>query len=534
MRIKLAYILKYLLILGVFKTIVACSKGFKRETRPNVVFILVDDLGFSDIGAYGSEISTPNIDKLASNGVRFSNAYNTSKCFPSRACLLTGLYSQQIGYNKTFKLSMSHAITLGELFKMTGYTTMWSGKHHSIENPINRGFDHYSGLLDGASNHFNPGLQREGEGIPAQKRNFKKNTNAPYRNWVIDGKIINPYTPEKDFYTTDAFTDYALEWIDEKNDSPFFLYLSYTAPHDPLMAWPEDIKKYKNKYDVGYKVIRENRFLKQKQLGIISENTQLSKPEYQNWKGLSAEERAIEIQRMEVYAAMIDRIDQNIGKLLSKLEAIGELDNTLILFASDNGASSENSELGIDNSGPIGSATHWRSLQKNWANVSNTPYRQYKNWSHEGGIKTPLIAYWPKEIHSSDKIVTTPVHFIDFMATFIDVLNIEYPTEYNDQKIIQTPGESFFPYLNADGNVIRKTPLFWEWQHGKAIRQADWKLVAYKKKWALYNLEQDPIEEHNLIDTNPKIADSLKGLYKDWFNKVVLSNNSVTKKNKLK
>jgi arylsulfatase len=524
MRIKPVYLLVLL------NSIVACSNDVKKEAKPNVIFILVDDMGFSDIGAYGSEINTPNIDKLAFNGIRFSNAYNTSKCFPSRACLLTGLYSQQIGYNRTFKLPMSNAITLGELFKMAGYTTMWSGKHHSIENPVNRGFDHYSGLLGGASNHFNPGLQRKGEGIPAQKRNSKKDVNAPYRNWAIDGQIISPYTPPKDFYTTDAFTDYALNWIDDKADSPFFLYMSYTAPHDPLMAWPKDIKKYKNKYNVGYEAIRENRFLKQKKMGVISESTLLSEPEYQNWDNLSVKERLIEAQKMEVYAAMIDRVDQNIGRLLSKLESMGELNNTLILFASDNGGSSANAERGIDQSGPIGSLTHWRSLQKNWANVSNTPYRQYKNWSHEGGIKTPLIAYWPKGINSKNKIVATPVHFIDIMSTFSDLLNIEYPTEYNGENIIPTSGKSFLSYFNSDDDVKRNSPLFWEWNNGKAVRQGDWKLVAYKNIWALYNLKNDPIEELNLIETNPKIADSLKLLYNDWLKKVASPKFSKTKR----
>ena len=258
-------------------------------------------MGFSDIGAYGSEIETPNIDRLAFEGIRFINAYNTSKCFPSRACLLTGLYSQQIGYHQTFRLKMENAITLGELFKSAGYTTLWSGKHHSIENPIRRGFDHYSGLLDGASNHFNPGVKRDGEGQPAQKGWLKRSPTS-YRNWVIEGEVFNPYTPEsRDFYTTDIFTNYALNWINNIGDeNPFFLYLAYTAPHDPLMAWPEDIEKYKNHYNLGYEKIRKERFKKQKELGILDENAALSKAAYKEWDTLSNEDRAEESRTMAV------------------------------------------------------------------------------------------------------------------------------------------------------------------------------------------------------------------------------------------
>jgi arylsulfatase A-like enzyme len=287
-------------------------------------------------------------------------------------------------------------------FQREEWKTLWAGKHHSRENPVNRGFDHFSGLFDGASNHFNPGEQRPGEGIPAQKRNAgdrKSKYDVPYRNWVIEGEIISPYTPKKDFYSTDAFTDYAINWInDTKDNNPFFLYLAYTAPHDPLMAWPEDIEKYKGMYQDGFEIIRKKRFLKQKNMGIISKNTNLSLAEHERWENLSDIEQKIESKKMQVYAAMIDRIDQNIGRLLDLLKSKGELDNTLILFASDNGGSSENAEKEVNNVGPIGSLTNWKSLKKNWANVSNTPYRNYKNWSHEGGIKTPLIAYWPNGI----------------------------------------------------------------------------------------------------------------------------------------
>tara|TARA_X000000950_G_scaffold60080_5_gene72986 strand:- start:20845 stop:22398 length:1554 start_codon:yes stop_codon:yes gene_type:complete len=494
---------------------VQCKQPSEIEHRPNVILVIVDDMGFSDLGAYGSEIETPNIDRLAFEGVRFTNAYNTSKCYPSRACILTGLYSQQTGYHKSFRQEMQNAITLGELFKTAGYTTLWSGKHHSIENPVTRGFDHYSGLLDGASNHFNPGLRRPGEGQPAQKG--LKNSPITYRNWVIDGEVFNPYTPEsKDFYTTDVFTDYALKWINAVDDqNPFFLYLAYTAPHDPLMARPEDIEKYQNRYDLGYQKIREDRFEKQKKLGVLPENTVLSRAAHKNWGDLNENEKADEQRTMAVYAAMIDRLDQNVGRILDTLESQGKLENTLIVFTSDNGGSSEVVNLG-DGTGEIGTMTNWKSLGKNWANVSNTPYREYKNWSHEGGIKTPLIAYWPKGIKNKNNIAHTPVHFIDVLPTFQELLDVEYPEKFNGEKIISSPGRSFLPEIKGEKYRNRSTPIFWQWSKGKAIRQEDWKLVSYNNEWELYNLKDDPVEEKNLIEDNPEKAEFLKKQYTEW------------------
>ena len=508
----------YLLTLTlILLTFTQCKHTAIAEQPPNVILILVDDMGFSDLGAYGSEIETPNIDRLAFEGLRFTNAYNTSKCFPSRACLLTGLYSQQIGYHQTFRLKMENTVTLGELFKSAGYTTLWSGKHHSIENPITRGFDHYSGLLDGASNHFNPGVKRDGEGQPAQKGWLKRSPKT-YRNWVIEGDVFNPYTPEsRDFYTTDVFTNYALNWIDNIEDKkPFFLYLAYTAPHDPLMAWPEDIEKYKNHYNVGYKKIRQERFKKQKDLGILFKNASLSNADHEEWKTLNDEDRAEESRTMAVYAAMIDRLDQNVGKILDKLESQGKLENTLIIFASDNGGSSEvvNLEGGT---GQIGTLTNWKSLGKSWANVSNTPYREYKNWSYEGGIKTPLIVYWPKGIKHKNTIARIPVHFIDVLPTFQELLKVEYPKKLNGQNIIPPDGISFLSAIKGENqNDKRVKPIFWQWRQGKAIRDGDWKLVAHRDKWELYNLESDPIEEIDLLIDEPDKAELLKKKYLNW------------------
>ena len=506
---------KIFISLIVFTALFNCQKAPSQSSSPNVILILVDDMGYSDLGAYGSEIATPNIDRLAFEGLRFTNAYNTSKCFPSRAAILTGLYSQQTGYHKSFRQPLRNAITLGELFQSAGYTTLWSGKHHSTENPVNRGFDHYSGLLDGAANHFNPGLKREGEGQPAQKGLTK--TPISFRNWVIEGEIFNPYTPKsKAFYSTDVFTDYALDWMEQiESEKPFFLYLSYTAPHDPLMAWPEDIEKYKGRYSEGYEVIRNQRFEKQKQLGILPDNTVLSRAEHSNWENLSVTEKAKESRTMAVYAAMIDRLDQNIGRILKKLEQEGKLNNTLILFTSDNGGSSEVVDL-PGGYGEIGTLTHWKSLGKNWANVSNTPYREYKNWSHEGGIKTPLIAYWPKQIKNKGLVTHQAVHFIDFLPTLQEVAGADYPKKLNGNVIIPSPGKSFLSQIIGDAFTERNDPIFWQWQHGKAVRDGNWKLVAYKGEWELYNLKNDPVEEKNLVQEEPEKAEGLKKLYAEW------------------
>ena len=480
-----------------------------KSIQPNVILILTDDMGWSDIGCFGSEVATPNIDKMAANGMRFTQVYNTSKCFPSRACLLTGQYSQRTGYNKKHKKTLNNAITLGELFKSKGYTTMWSGKHHSTENPVTRGFDHYSGLLDGATNYFNPGVQRAGEGKPANK--------GKYRNWVIEGEVINPYTPPKDFYTTDAFTDYALEWLDEhkEDNKPFFLYMSYNAPHDPLMAWPEDIKKYKGKYKEGYEVIRQRRFAKQKEMGLLPENYPLSESMYKKWDDLSEEEKDIEDTKMAVYGAMIDRLDQNIGRLQAKLKAMNVDENTLIIFVSDNGASAEDAEGSFPTTGEIGTVEKWASLKENWANVANTPLRFFKNWSHEGGIKTPMVAYWPKGLKNKNTISETPLHFIDFMATFSELIDADYPNKYNGYDVVPTDGISFLPLLK--GEVIkREEPLFWEWGKGKAIRDGDWKLVSYNNKWELFNLKEDPVEAKDLFEQYPEKYDELLSKYKEW------------------
>jgi len=496
------------------------QKEASTGASPNILIILADDMGWSDLGCYGGEIQTPHLDRLAGEGIRFRQFRNTSKCMTSRASLLTGLYPQQC--DMMLPQKMKNAVTLGEVLKTAGYRTLWVGKHHGTENPVTRGFDRYYGLLQGACNHFNPGLQRPGEGKPARK-GFD-------RPWGIDEKVILPYTPvNKDFYTTDAFTDYAIMYLDEykDEDKPFLLYVAYTAPHDPLMAWPEDIEKYNGVYDEGFEAIRKARYKKQGDLGLIDERYALSAPIHKSWGELSLEERETESMRMQVYAAMVDCMDRNIGRILAKLEALNELENTLILFASDNGASAEVVEEGdnIPGSGEMGSLTRWTSQERHWANVSNTPFRYFKNYSHEGGINTPLIAHWPKGITDPGRLSDFSGHFIDIMPTVLQVTGAAYPEEQNGENILPYEGTSIVPVFQNRA-VARAAPIFWQWDQGKAVINGKWKLVSWNDdpeqpaEWELYDLDNDRSETEDLSEKHPVVVQQLSLLYDQWIQRV--------------
>jgi len=507
--------MKTLWIAGLALLLGFCSCSRTSTELPNIILISADDMGWSDLGCYGSEISTPHIDRLAKQGIRFTQFHNTSKCFPSRACLLTGIYAQQSGYAKSYREPLKNAVTLGEVLRSAGYITLWSGKHHGVENPIYRGFDHYYGLKDGACNHFNPGVQRPGEGVPARK---SWGGEKARRAWCIDSLMFAPYTPDAaDFYTTDYFTHYALDWLEQYKDDkrPLFLYLSYTAPHDPLMAWPEDIQKYEGKYDEGYEKIRKERYARQLEMGLIDESYRLSEATYPSWNTLDDTLRRDEIRKMEVYAAMIDRLDQNIGRVLKMLETTGRSKNTLILFVSDNGASAEMVRL-KDDYGEIGTLTRWSSLGPQWANVCNTPFRYYKNYSYEGGINTPLIAYWPGKI-APGTFSRFPGHFIDIMATFQDITGATYPVQFNGTIIADLQGESLLPAFMGK-EPERSRALFWEWSRGQAIRAGDWKLVRWgvDAAWDLYNISEDPTETNNRASQHPERVEAMEQEFLDW------------------
>ena len=508
------------------------------QNQPNIVLILVDDMGFSDLGCYGSEIHTPNIDFLAENGVRFNQFTNASKSFPSRACLLTGLYAQQCGMAQRPD-TIRNAVTIAEVLKANGYRTLMSGKHHGKENLYNRGFDRCYGLKDGACNHFNPGLKRDGEPEPAHK------VWAAPRKWCIDDSIYAPYNPvEKDFYTTDYFCKQSLIYLDtyKNEEKPFFLYLSFTAPHDPLHAWPEDIAKYEGVYDSGYKYIRQRRYDKMQKIGIIDESFPISEDLFSDWDTMNSTDKKDEIRRMQVYAAMIDRVDQKVGELIRKLKETGAYDNTVFIFSSDNGGSmgmfpidGEGYNEGAGE-GEIGTIGRWASVGFSWANVSNTPFRFFKNWSHHGGVCSPFIVYYPNKI--KPKITSYPGHFIDIMPTIIDLSGSKYPKKYNGKSIPNMEGESLLPVLFGDKKT-RSNPIFWNYQNGKAVRTNNFRLVwesnttlnkqeEYSEgpdnkegEWKLYDMRNDKTETVDVSQFKSKDYESLKKIYEEWNNEML-------------
>lgn len=494
---------------GAFKQM----EGALPEARPNILFILVDDMGWSDLGAYGGEIETPNLDTLAAQGLRFTQAYNTSKCFPSRACLLTGVYAQQSGMVRPYE-SMNHAVTLGEVLRPAGYRTLASGKHHGHENLYDRGFDHYYGLLDGAANYWNPGVKREGEPQPGNK--------GRVRRWADDAKVYAPYTPEdRNFYATDAFTDKALGWLDDEalETQPFFLYLSYTAPHYPLHARPQDIEKYKGRYDAGYEAIREARYARLVASGLIDpEKNPLPTWEEGDFAALSGIELEKEKRRMEIYAAMLDRVDQNIGRVLDKLEAQGKLENTIIFFASDNGGCAEESgaKQKSDRLEDFGKVASYETVGQSWATVQNTPLRMWKNYSQEGGIRTPLIVSWPARIRDAG-IVHEPVHLIDIMPTLLELAGAGYPAHFRGEPVTPVQGVSLVPLFEGRA-LVREKPLFWHWRDGGAIRSGNWKAVfKNSNEWSLHDFSRNENETKDYSAERPELLESLKTQWESWY-----------------
>lgn len=484
---------------------------------PNILLILADDLGWSDLGSYGGEIDTPHIDSLAAGGIRFTQFHNAAKCFPSRAALLTGQYAHSVGAGKTFRNPLVNDITLGDLLRRAGYRTLMVGKHHGVDNPYDLGFDHYWGLRSGAANYFNPGQQRAGEPKPAQKR---------ARTWCFDSKCLRPFTPDDpDFYTTDAFTDWSLELLQRyrRDDRPFFLYLAYTAPHDPLHARAEDIGKYRETYRAGYAAIARARYQRLLDSGLIDGSYARSAPLYRDWASLDAQQQDDQSLRMAIFAAMVDRLDQNIGRLLAYLKSIGQFDNTLVLFASDNGSSAEIVDIG---GGPVGAVDRWSSLGPDWANVGNLPFRKFKNYSHQGGINTPFIAHWPAGIKRPHRTSEFPGHFIDIMPTFADLTNASYPARLRGEAIPPMEGQSLLPLLAGEA-MTRHKPLFWQWSRGKAVLDGHWKLVAWDDpdsagdgEYELYDMRTDKTELYNVADRHPQIVGRLDTLFDNWYQRV--------------
>lgn len=490
------------------------------QAKPNIVLIMADDMGFSDIGCYGGEIQTPNIDRLAEGGIRFTQFYNNSICVPTRASLLSGLYSQQVGVYANTPEVMENCVTLAELLKSAGYRTLMTGKWHAKEIPVERGFDRYFGLADGCCNFFNPGPRRPGEPEPGRKL-----TGYGYpRRWAIDDKVYRPYAPEdRNFYTTNAFTDYAIDYLNQygKEDQPFFLYVAYTAPHYPLHALPEDIAKYRGKYMMGWDKLRQQRFQRMVNMGLLNGQFAMSPGDdsVPEWEKIGDKE-AWDL-KMAVYAAMIDRMDQNIGRIIAKIRELGKEENTLILFLSDNGGCEGEANYTPDI--PPGPVESYRSVDAPWANASNTPFRKYKVWDHEGGICTPLIAYWPRVIRDTGKITDQVGHIIDFMATFSDITGARYPSVYNGRQVLPMEGKSLLPIFQGKRRKGHEA-LFWQSsiEGHRAARNGKWKLVSTgsDKPWKLFDLETDRVEMHDLSEKYPQIVKELKDLYHNWATKV--------------
>lgn len=506
----------------------ACAAGIANAApkRPNIVLIMADDLGFSDLGCYGGEIETPNLDRLAASGVRFTQMYNTARCCPTRAALLTGLYSHQAGVGRMIddlglpgyrgRLNES-CVTIAEALRPAGYRTLMSGKWHVGEKrphwPVDRGFDRYYGLVSGGSNYFSL---------------------DPGRVMALDDKLT---VPEGDhFYFTDAFTDHAIRFLDErKPEQPFFLYLAYTAPHWPLHALEPEIRKYKDRYLAGWDRIREARLTKQRRIGIADKSWELTPRDSGVPPWDQAENKAWEAHRMAVYAAQIDRMDQGIGRVLDRIRAKGEEENTLVIFLADNGASAELIEPNFRKlqgkvrtaGGKVvqygnvpsvlpGPGDTFQSYGPGWANVSNTPLRLYKITEHEGGISTPLIARWPAGGSVANRILPQVGHVIDLMPTVLDAAGVEYPRTHKGQQVQPYEGMSLLSAVRGR-TVARKKPLFWEHFGNRAVRDGDWKLVSRRgEPWELYDLSRDRRESTNLVAEKAQKAGELERLYNEW------------------
>src|SRR6266540_4762056 len=510
----------------------------QREKRPNVIVILADDLGYSDLSCYGGEIQTPNLDGLAKNGLRFAQFYNSARCCPTRAALLTGLYPHEAG------VGMMTA-DAGE--KYPGYRTAMSGKWHvgNRVSPIERGFDDFYGFTSGyAVDSFDERMMiRLPEGKP--KRSYKPGV----------------------YFATDAITDHALDFVNEmrKTGQPYFLYLAYQSPHFPVQSRAEDAAPYSKTYDKGWDKLRAERLTRMKKLGSVAKNTRLTprsaihRPDVARrlgsmtadganpaWEKLAADRRADLAGRMKAYAGMVAGMDRNIGRLLSDLKRNGELDNTLILFLSDNGACAEWKPFGFDLEKPanvtagagintgtpnmpnilhqgvalgsMGGADTLFSYGSAWANLSNTPWRMYKHYSHEGGISSPLIAHWPARIKTGGQWRAQYGHVIDVMATLVDVAGAQYPGERNGVEVLPVEGVSLLPAFENQP-IARKSPLFFEHDGSRAVRDGQWKLVAKRGgEWELYDIEADRSELSNLAAEHPDKVEEMAARWNEWAN----------------
>lgn len=540
----------YLLGLLIICLITGCrtgKQGNQADERPNIIIVMADDMGFSDLGSYGGEIKTPNIDRLAYNGLRFNSFYNTARCVPSRGAMLTGLYPHQAGVGKMTRdegrpgyrgTLSSQSITIAEVLKKQGYQTGMTGKwhlsptepldeeeqlewlsHQTEKNrfselktyPIARGFDKFYGTIWGVVDYFDP---------------FS----------LVNGKEPVEEVPE-DFYYTDAIGDTAVAYVEEfsKDAAPFFLYVAHTAPHWPLQAPKEEIKKYDDVYTKGWREIRKKRYKKLLEKGILQGDVvELSKFMFPKKIWEDNPNKEWDARAMAVHAAMIDRLDQSVGNLIDKLEEIGELENTVIFFLSDNGASSERPSRygpGFDRAGstregekilfPVekdvlpGSQTVHSGIGPLWANVSNTPFKYWKGRVYEGGISSPFIVHWPKGSLEEGSVRSEAAHIIDLMATSLDLADAEYPETFKGLSIKPMAGKSMMPIIRGESDQNTHEVYFWEHMGSAAIREKDWKLVRLNPgaPWELYNLTKDRTETKNLA---PEYLEKVQELKEKW------------------
>ncbi len=491
-------------------------------SRPNILIILADDMGFSDAGCYGSEIATPNLDGLAKEGLRFTQFYNTARCWPSRAALLTGYYAQQIHRDALPELSggiqgvrQTWARLLPDFLKPVGYRCYHSGKWHLDGNVLANGFDRSLSV----NNHGNYFTAAGG---------------------LIDDKPLTPASDESGYYTTIAVADHAIECLKDHAadhaDQPFFSYIAFIAPHFPLQALPKDIAKYRDKYLAGWEAMREARFGRQNEIGLthttlspIERNLgppyafpdairQLGPGEVNRplpWSELTDEQRRFQATKMAIHAAMVDRMDQEIGRIIAQLKAMKAYENTIIFFASDNGASAEMMvrDGGHDPAAPAGSAKSFLCLGPGFSSAANTPFRRHKTWVHEGGITTPLIMHWPAGISAKGELRHTPGHFIDIVPTVLELAGVQKPKEWKGEVIPDAPGRSLVPAFAQD-DIVPHESLWWLHEGNRAVRVGDWKLVASKgEPWELYDMKTDRAEQVNLAATMP---DKVKELERVW------------------
>ncbi|MGB7345941.1 MAG: arylsulfatase [Pirellulaceae bacterium] len=487
--------------------------------RPNIIIVLVDDMGYSDIGCYGSEIETPNLDKLADDGLRFTQFYNSGRCCPTRASLMTGLHphqagighmtappNQPLGFTGPYQGYLNdRCTTIAQVLKSSGYHTMMTGKWHlgSADEsvwPLQRGFDKFYGGLSGAFNYFKPGGDR---------------------GLTLGNKSVDP---PANFYATDDFTDVACEYISEateQDDQPFFLYLAYNSPHWPLNAKWDDYQKYRGKYTDGWEPLMQRRLEKQKSIGLWSDNVTPAPHVGPTWKSLDEKKRNDMDAIMAAYAGCIDSIDQNIGKLIAHLEKSGQRENTVIFFLSDNGACQEGGDLGKGDEAMIKDppleTTDGVRLGLAWANACNTPFRLYKHYVHEGGAATPMIANWPKGIakDQAGTFVREVSYLPDFMATCIDLAGATYPGD-----LPACEGKSIVPLLQGSQSPVHTEPVYWEHEGNAAVRWGKWKLVReYEKPWELYDISVDRTEMNNLATFDADKRKEMVAMWEAWATK---------------